>query len=123
MNTESVAIRVPERHKQTGLCYAVTDDGIELPVIDVTQPAFTFNPTDAEFAEITERTLRGFEQGAKWPSFVLKLMARRSLVMRNVLKAAGTYLDGVAACSSHARSRSKSSGSGPRRPSTPVSPG
>jgi hypothetical protein len=58
MNTESVAIRVPERHKQAGLCYAVTDDGIELPVIDVTQPAFTFNPTDAEFAEITERTLR-----------------------------------------------------------------
>ena len=91
-----VEIRVPERHKQPGLCYAVTDDGIELPVIDVTHPAFAFNPTDEQFAEITERTLRGFEQGAKWPSFVLKLMARRSLIMRNVLRASGGYLDGVA---------------------------
>ena len=91
-----VTVRVPELRKQPGLCYAVTDDGIELPVIDVTHPAFAFNPTDEEFAEITERTLRGFEQGAKWPAFVLRLMARRSLVMRNVLKASGTYLDGVA---------------------------
>ena len=96
MATPPPAVRAPERRKQPGLCYAVTDDGIELPVIDVTHPAFAFNPSDEEFALITERTLRGFEQGAKWPAFVLRLMARRSLVMRNVLKASGTYLDGVA---------------------------
>ena len=94
--TTPVGPRVPERRKQPGLCYAVTGDGIELPVIDVTHPAFAFNPSDEAFAEITERTLRGFEQGAKWPSFVLKLMARRSLIMRNVLRASGGYLDGVA---------------------------
>lgn len=97
MDSEApVRIRIPERHKRPGLCYAVTSDGIELPVIDVTHPAFAFNPTEDEFAEITERTLRGFERGAKWPAFLLRLMASRSLVMRNVMKASGSYLDGVA---------------------------
>ena len=38
---------VPEAHKKAGVSYAFTDDGIELPVIDVTHPAFTIAPTDA----------------------------------------------------------------------------
>jgi hypothetical protein len=33
--------RLSERNKRPGVCYALTDDGIELPVIDLTHPAFT----------------------------------------------------------------------------------
>lgn len=29
-----------EAHKNEGICYAFTDDGIKLPVIDVSHPAF-----------------------------------------------------------------------------------
>ena len=31
--------RIPEQHKKPGVCYAVTDGGLELPVIDITNPA------------------------------------------------------------------------------------
>ena len=30
--------RVPETRKKPGVYYAVTDDGIELPIVDVTHP-------------------------------------------------------------------------------------
>jgi len=30
--------RVPELNKKPGVCYAVTDDGLDLPVIDLTHP-------------------------------------------------------------------------------------
>ena len=39
---------VPEGQKRFGVSYAVTDTGLELPVIDVTHPAFAIAPTDAE---------------------------------------------------------------------------
>ena len=35
-----VEIRRAERDKKPGVCYAVTDDGLELPIVDVTHPAF-----------------------------------------------------------------------------------
>jgi len=34
---------IPERNKRTGVCYALTDDGLELPVVDITHPAFAVN--------------------------------------------------------------------------------
>lgn len=39
---ESVTVtpKVPEKNKVPGVCYALTDDGIELPVVDITNPAF-----------------------------------------------------------------------------------
>lgn len=88
--------RIPERNKQPGLCYAVTAGGVELPVIDVTHPAFAVAVTQPELDAITARTLEGFERGRWWPSFVLRLMARRSIVMRDVLAASGSYLPGMA---------------------------
>ncbi len=45
---------IPEAHKRFGVSYAVTDDGLELPVIDVTHPAFAIAPTDAELAALTD---------------------------------------------------------------------
>lgn len=88
--------RLPERNKRPGLCYALTDDGIELPVIDVTHPAFALSLTQAELDAVTARTLEGFERGKHWPAFLLRLMARRSVIMRNVLRASGSYLTGMA---------------------------
>ena len=34
--------KIPEQNKKPGVCYAVTDDGLELPVIDITHPAFAW---------------------------------------------------------------------------------
>ncbi len=33
-------IKIPEKNKKPGVCYTITDDGLELPVIDVTNPVF-----------------------------------------------------------------------------------
>ena len=38
----------PELHKKPGVYYALTTEGLELPIVDVTHPAFAVSPTDAE---------------------------------------------------------------------------
>ena len=96
MGQTTVPLRIPERHKHSGIRYFATSDGIELPFIDLTNPAFQANPSDAELAQITRRTLDGFQRGSRWPAFVVRLMAKRSLVMRNTLRASGSFLPGMA---------------------------
>ena len=50
--------RLEEPHKRPGVHYAWTQDGIELPVVDVTHPAFALNVGEAE-----QRTLLdGFQR-------------------------------------------------------------
>lgn len=89
-------IKVPEREKVEGVCYAVTSDGIELPVIDITHPRFFCDPTPDEMSAVVERTIRNFERWEHAPRFLLWLMARRSVIVRDVNRAAGGYLAGVA---------------------------
>lgn len=89
-------IAVPEKNKIPGVCYTVNDDGIELPVVDITHPAFQFIITAAELAEIEERTLRSLNSSSKMPAFLLKYYARRSIVMRGTMQAIGGYLSGMA---------------------------
>ena len=40
--------KIAEKKKKAGVCYAVTDDGLELPVIDVTHPAFEIQLNEGE---------------------------------------------------------------------------
>lgn len=42
--------RIPEKNKRAGLSYAVTDDGLELPVMDMTHPAFACEMTEAKIS-------------------------------------------------------------------------
>lgn len=88
-------IAVPERHKIPGVCYAVTDDGVELPVIDITHPAFSHYPGPDELAVITRRTLDGFASSSRVPAFVYRWMAGRSVVFRNAIAARGSFLPGI----------------------------
>ena len=37
-----------EKHKRPGVYYALTNDGVELPVIDITHLAFALNVSDTE---------------------------------------------------------------------------
>ncbi|HYQ18734.1 MAG TPA: hypothetical protein VEQ58_23325, partial [Polyangiaceae bacterium] len=50
-------IRHAERNKRPGVSYAVTDDGLELPVLDVTHPAFAFELSDEKLAAMLRRFL------------------------------------------------------------------
>ena len=57
--------RVPEAQKQPGVAYALTDDGLELPVLDVTHPAFDCELDDAAYAAAVDAFLREAKQRAK----------------------------------------------------------
>lgn len=89
-------VTIPEKCKVAGVCYVSDNDGIELPVVDITHPAFQFDITPGELAAIEERTLRGLEKSSKMPAFLLRYYAKRSIVMRGTMAAAGGYLSGMA---------------------------
>ena len=47
----------PETNKRPGVFYVITRDGVELPVVDVTHPAFAISITDSEQMTLVEKFL------------------------------------------------------------------
>ena len=83
-----------------GVCYAQTVTGQELPVIDVTNPAFSLGaPSDTEMAALIQKSAAEQERFNGMPAFLRKrsmwLMSRRSVLMRGVMGADGTFLAGM----------------------------
>ncbi|MGH9485639.1 MAG: hypothetical protein ACRD1F_11340, partial [Terriglobales bacterium] len=86
-------------NKQTGVCYAITVEGLELPVIDITHPAFAEAVlTDAD---LQARFLRFLTRSPfrRLPKFLRqRLMARMmrgSLVGQVMQQARGTFVSGT----------------------------
>ena len=88
-----------EKNKKTGVCYAITDDGIELPVIDVTHPAFAIELTDSELERLLEKHLKEIKNQERVPEFVrrwmLRFLQRHSILMQGIDASAGTFLTGM----------------------------
>ena len=57
--------RIPERNKKPGLCYALTDDGVELPVIDVTHPSFALDLSSQEWRARLDSYIRLMKKRAR----------------------------------------------------------
>jgi hypothetical protein len=74
-----------EPNKKAGVSYAFTDDGLELPVIDVTHPSFSLG-SDSELATAFEKYSRQVKVRARLPSFaravLTRWMIRRSALVR-----------------------------------------
>lgn len=89
---------IPESNKKEGVCYAVTNDGVELPVIDVTHPAFAVELSAAELAAQSESFFREQERRGG-PTFlrrlILRFALRRSVLWRGLMGASGTFLSGM----------------------------
>ncbi len=96
---QSTTIKIPEKNKQPGVCYAVSNDGIELPVIDVTHPAFVVDATDEELATLSETLFREEQRRRRVPAFIRRLLLRllfsRSILGRGIVGAGGTFLSGM----------------------------
>jgi hypothetical protein len=88
---ETMIARVPEKKKKAGVCYAVTDDGIELPVIDITHPAFAFEISEAELSALID----SMQRSAKIPAAALQSAAEKSLLVRGIVESAGTFTTGM----------------------------
>ena len=89
----------PETNKKPGVFYAVSADGIELPVVDVTHPSFAVPMARTEATALIARYAR-----AEWRRGRLQQWARRhfygyflkrSVLGRALMGAAGTFLPGM----------------------------
>jgi hypothetical protein len=90
---------IPESDKKPGVCYAVTDDGIEVPVIDVTHAAFRVQLSEQDIAAAVAKALADLESRAKIPQEEqqkqLIVLMRGSFLAPRIGAARGTILDGM----------------------------
>ena len=57
--------RITQKNNKAGVCYAITDEGVELPVIDVTHPAFAIQLTDFRAGYASSKIHQGNEKSGK----------------------------------------------------------
>ncbi|HUI98507.1 MAG TPA: hypothetical protein VLX44_22340 [Xanthobacteraceae bacterium] len=82
-----------------GLVFATTADGLRLPVIDVTHPAFAIADDPASLAARHDAFLAWDRRNRRIPRFVTRLLmrlaARRSALLRKVVASDSDYLDSI----------------------------
>ena len=88
-------VRVPERNKKTGVCYAVSDDGIELPVIDVTHPAFACDVSPADLSALIDQSVRDLATVKNTPPEVLRAILTQSVLARGWVQSVGSFMTGM----------------------------
>ena len=85
-----------EKNKQPGICYAMANDGLELPIIDITHPAFSFDLSPSQLADLYDplkyqmQKHRGFIERRLFQFFM-----KRSILGRALCQANGTFLTGM----------------------------
>src|SRR5262249_9233615 len=79
--------------------FATTADGVRLPVIDVTHPAFAIADDPASLAARRDAFLAWDRHNRRMPTIVTRLLmrlaARRSLLLRKILASDNGYLDSI----------------------------
>jgi len=92
---------IPEKNKIPGVCYAWTDESeslpaLELPVIDLTHPAFHFEITLEQTNALIESFVASTQRLSQTPPAVLQSILQGSLLMRGMLiDSANTYTSGL----------------------------
>jgi len=91
--------KFPEMTKRPGVYYGVTRDGVELPVIDVTHPAFALAVSDSEQRRLVERFLEDDTRQNRLPKPVRSLLwwffLRQSVLGRGIRQAQGGFMSGM----------------------------
>jgi hypothetical protein len=84
---------------QPGIVYATTSDNLELPIIDITHPAFAIPDDPASRAALIAQYTDKTATDNKGPLFIrrlfMKLGARRSQLLRALIEPAGSFLGGL----------------------------
>lgn len=86
---------IPERNKRPGVCYACTDDGLEIPVIDLTHPAFALDTDAINLDAMINAFVAGLERSAKTPAALMRAAAANSILVRGMLDLSDTYTTGI----------------------------
>lgn len=74
--------------------YVPTDDGLQLPAVDVTNPAFTVTPTEAELDALTSQFIAETADRPELPPPVRAALAQ-SILGKALIAAAGGFLPGM----------------------------
>jgi hypothetical protein len=89
----------PPAGDSPGVVFATTADGLRLPVVDVTHPAFSVPDDPASLAARRDAFLAWDRRNRRMPMIVTRLLmrlaARRSRLLRKVMAPDNEYLDSV----------------------------
>ena len=92
-------VKYPEKEKRRGIHYVVARDGVELPVIDVTHPAFALTVSDLEQRELIDKFLEEDLRQNRLPKPIRKSLwwffLRKSVLGRGIRQAQGGFLTGM----------------------------
>jgi len=85
--------------RDDGVVYAKTREGFDLPVIDVSHPAFAV-PEDADAKRAQQEAFIAWERRSRrFPQFLTRMMlrsaAKRSLLIRAMFESGKEFLDGI----------------------------
>jgi hypothetical protein len=90
---------IEEKNKKAGVSYAVTDGGLELPIIDITHPAFEVSLNETEMETLLQQYIQEVRSPQNTPPFLRNLlfgfMRKRSVIMRGLMGASGTFMSGM----------------------------
>ncbi len=93
------AVTLPEKNKRPGVRYVFTPDGVELPIVDVTHPAFALAVNGAEQRRLVETFLREGRSLQRLPkplrNVLLRILLRGSILAKGIRKAQGTFMTGL----------------------------
>ena len=91
--------KLSEKAKRPGVHYAVTRDGVELPVIDVTHPAFALTVSDSEQRALIDEFLEEDLRQNQLPKPVRKVLwwffLRGSALGQGIRQAQGSFMTGM----------------------------
>src|SRR6266852_3362088 len=94
-----VMFPLAETNKRPGVHYALTSDGVELPVVDVSHPAFALTVTDPEQRALVQDFLReGLPLGLlpkPLPNLLLRFFLRGSVLADGIRRSQGTFMAGM----------------------------
>jgi hypothetical protein len=94
-----MAVLIPEKERMSGVSYAMTQQGVELPVIDITHPSFAVDVSAAALGDLRKRASAETLQWSQKPQWVRRLLfalfMRRSVLLRGLRSSAGTFLSGM----------------------------
>ena len=89
-------VKLPEPNKKDGVCYAVTEDGVELPVVDVTHPAFALDLSDSEQGGLVQGFMNESIPFASCPkplrNLLLRILLRGSVLAQGIREAEGGFM-------------------------------
>jgi hypothetical protein len=85
--------------RKPGVCYAADENGVELPVVDVSHPEFALSIGPGEQKALVDRFMRQQRPFKYLPAWLqrrfMARMTRDSLLVRALRTADGTYLSGL----------------------------